>query len=134
MTMKLKVSRFRIRKPDPVASPPLRPVAMAKPQQQAIADDAFMPDPDEDGFGDQTFLSDAKPATATTKPVEAAPQDIEAIRHEGLTGRQLRMARRLAQKHGLPATSDFDAVRLLAQRRDRPVPAFGAAGTCLGRG
>ncbi len=42
--------------------------------------------------------------------------DIDAIRREGLTGRQLRMARRVAQKHNLPATSDFDAVRLLRQR------------------
>jgi hypothetical protein len=39
--------------------------------------------------------------------------DLEQIRKEGLTGRQLRLARRMAQKHGLPATSDFDAVRLL---------------------
>jgi capsular polysaccharide transport system permease protein len=42
--------------------------------------------------------------------------DINAIRREGLTGRQLRMARRVAQKHGLPATSDFDAVRLLREK------------------
>ncbi|RPE67460.1 capsular polysaccharide transport system permease protein [Pacificibacter maritimus] len=40
-------------------------------------------------------------------------QAIDAIRREGLTGRQLRMARRLAQKHNLAPTSDFDAVRLL---------------------
>lgn len=39
--------------------------------------------------------------------------EIDAIRREGLTGRQLRMARRVAQKHGLAPTSDFDAVRLL---------------------
>ena len=112
--MKLKVSRFRIRKSDPVASPPLRPVAMAKPQQQ-VADDAFMPEPGEDGFGDQSFVTAAGPApdTRNAQPAEAAALDIETIRHEGLTGRQLRMARRLAQKHGLPATSDFDAVRLL---------------------
>lgn len=38
---------------------------------------------------------------------------MDAIRREGLTGRQLRMARRVAQKHGLAPTSDFDAVRLL---------------------
>ncbi len=43
----------------------------------------------------------------------SAATDIDAIRQEGLTGRQLRMARRLAQKHGLAPTSDFDAVRLL---------------------
>jgi capsular polysaccharide transport system permease protein len=43
-------------------------------------------------------------------------QTIDEIRQEGLTGRQLRMARRMAQKHGLAPTSDFDAVRLLRVR------------------
>ncbi len=43
----------------------------------------------------------------------AAGTDMDAIRQEGLTGRQLRMARRVAQKHGLAVTSDFDAVRQL---------------------
>jgi capsular polysaccharide transport system permease protein len=42
--------------------------------------------------------------------------NIDEIRREGLTGRQLRMARRVAQKHGLAPTSDFDAVRLLRER------------------
>lgn len=42
--------------------------------------------------------------------------DIDAIKREGLTGRQLRVARRLAQRNGLPATSDYDAVRLLRQK------------------
>ena len=46
----------------------------------------------------------------------AAETDINAIRAEGLTGRQLRMARRVAQKHGLAVTSDFDAVRQLRAR------------------
>lgn len=50
----------------------------------------------------------------TDSPRQVSAEDqIDAIRREGLTGRQLRMARRVAQKHGLPATSDFDAVRLL---------------------
>jgi capsular polysaccharide transport system permease protein len=43
----------------------------------------------------------------------ASENTIDAIRQEGLTGRQLRMARRVAQKHALAPTSDFDAVRLL---------------------
>ncbi len=43
----------------------------------------------------------------------AAAQSIDDIRKEGLTGRQLRLARRMAQKYGLAPTSDFDAVRLL---------------------
>jgi capsular polysaccharide transport system permease protein len=44
---------------------------------------------------------------------EAPGTSIDEIRREGLTGRELRLARRVAQKHGLAATSDFDAVRLL---------------------
>ncbi|WP_456386609.1 capsule biosynthesis protein [Profundibacter sp.] len=43
----------------------------------------------------------------------ATEQSIDDIRKEGLTGRQLRMARRVAQKHGLAPTSDFDAIRQL---------------------
>lgn len=43
-------------------------------------------------------------------------ETIEDIRKQGLTGRELRMARRMAQKHGLAPTSDFDAVRLLRAR------------------
>ncbi|MBC7737010.1 MAG: capsule biosynthesis protein [Candidatus Saccharibacteria bacterium] len=147
MTMKLKVSRFRIRKPEPAAltggqvAPVTanRRVAAVKQTQQLITDDAFMPEEDDDGFGGQSFL---RPVSATTtRPSDTfasdqgpegeadparlgatlyagtagTPAELDAIRQEGLTGRQLRMARRLAQKHDLPATSDFDAVRLLRQ-------------------
>lgn len=62
------------------------------------------------------------PSGGTTAPPSSMPpssspeQDIAQIRQEGLTGRQLRMARRLAQKHNLAATSDYDAVRLLRQQ------------------
>lgn len=60
----------------------------------------------------------APAATAREGQVSSANEisagaTIDEIRHEGLTGRQLRMARRVAQKHGLAPTSDFDAVRLL---------------------
>lgn len=88
--------------------------------------------------GDQTSGQASGQATPDTTPRPTAPQqsptpdkapagdvasarvagadtDIDAIRREGLTGRQLRMARRVAQKNNLPATSDFDAVRLLRQ-------------------
>ncbi|TMV09777.1 capsule biosynthesis protein [Ruegeria sediminis] len=51
----------------------------------------------------------------------AASRELDAIKREGLTGRQLRVARRLAQKHGLPATSDYDAVRLLRQKGIDPL-------------
>lgn len=55
-----------------------------------------------------------------------AETDIDAIRKEGLTGRQLRMARRMAQKHGLAPISDFDAVR---QLRLKGVDPFQSANT-----
>ena len=42
--------------------------------------------------------------------------DDDSPRADGLTGRQLRMARRVAQKHGLQVTSDFDAVQQLRAR------------------
>jgi capsular polysaccharide transport system permease protein len=60
---------------------------------------------------DAVSSSGAK-APKTVAEVSVA-ETIDAIRKEGLTGRQLRMARRLAQKHALAPTSDFDAVRLL---------------------
>lgn len=66
----------------------------------------------EDGFGSEPFPTAIGAGPATPEDV-AANADIDAIKREGLTGRQLRMARRMAQKYGLPATSDFDAVRLL---------------------
>lgn len=72
-----------------------------------------------DGSGKSS--SSDNPAAPREGEVASAAQvagetDMEAIRKEGLTGRQLRMARRLAQKHALAVTSDFDAVRQLRQR------------------
>ncbi|MCC1492794.1 capsule biosynthesis protein [Cognatishimia sp. F0-27] len=61
-----------------------------------------------------------KAPTPAAKPApprpDASATDIAAIRQEGLSGRQLRMARRVAQKHGLEPSSDYDAVRLLRLR------------------
>ncbi|MDU8912716.1 capsule biosynthesis protein [Aestuariicoccus sp. MJ-SS9] len=106
MTTKPKAKKFRIRRsgtvePEGVPGPtpsarPVRAVAASAPPQ-------------------------ARPAAPRDGQVSSAAQvagevDMEAIRKEGLTGRQLRMARRVAQKHGLAPTSDFDAVRLLRAR------------------
>ncbi len=101
MTTTPRASRFRIRRTD----------------FPAPADAADLPfDAPEDGFGAGPFPTAGGPQT----PAPAAPasepvpgEEIDAIRREGLTGRQLRLARRMAQMRGLPATSDFDAVRLL---------------------
>lgn len=117
MTMKLTVKRFRTRRIELPPPPPPRPAKTARAGVGAAgpSDDAFLPGPDADGFGASTFGTAGGPMARPGSP-EAAPTEIDAIRREGLTGRQLRMARRLAQQHGLPATSDFDAVRLLRAR------------------
>ncbi|MFT4151203.1 MAG: capsule biosynthesis protein [Paracoccaceae bacterium] len=104
MTTKPTVDRFRLRRPDPAAAPAAAPPKAPRPEQGL-----FLPDTTDDGFGDEPFPT----ARGSAAPATEAPVEIDAIRREGLTGRQLRMARRVAQKHGLPATSDFDAVRLL---------------------
>jgi len=54
----------------------------------------------------------------------AAEADLEQLRSEGLTGRQLRLAMRVAQRHGIKASSGLEAVRLLRQRGIDP---FGQA-------
>lgn len=53
-------------------------------------------------------------AEAVDDPKEPSQaEQIAAISKEGLTGRQLRMARRVALKNGYEASSDYDAVRQL---------------------
>lgn len=63
--------------------------------------------------------STARAGVVDTPQQVSREEALEAIRKEGLTGRQLRMARRVAQKHNLAVTSDFDAVyQLRAQGID----------------
>lgn len=84
-----------------------RPTAPQTPQRSAA--------PLEGNHPRTPTPSNAAPAAPQQPQVQPAAQEntIETIKREGLTGRQLRMARRLAQKHGLAAVSDFDSVRLL---------------------
>ncbi|WP_354001003.1 capsule biosynthesis protein [Pseudotabrizicola formosa] len=99
----------------PAGSVPPRPVSAPAPE------DGFGADPFPTAGNQVDAMMDAggeSPAPRHPAPAQAGaeqpnPNDIDQIRKEGLTGRQLRMARRMAQKYGLPATSDFDAVRLL---------------------
>lgn len=113
MTTKPKARKFRIKRSPSAdteaATPPAKSAADAAP--------VGMPEPSRPAAPRQPVPEQA----AQTGEVSSAAQvngetDIEAIRREGLTGRQLRMARRVAQKHSLPATSDFDAVRLLREK------------------
>lgn len=107
MITKPTARRFRIR-------PSEFPTPAARDENEGLFD------PPSDGFGDEVFPT-ARAASAPEGDAPARPaagdarqdSEIEAIRREGLTGRQLRLARRVAQKHDLAATSDFDAVRLL---------------------
>ena len=112
--------------PEPGAMPPRMTARerAAKRREQAPQDDAVT-------TKDQATpekQAEGKPASGAESP--AAPTsdatDIETIKREGLTGRQLRMARRVAQKHKLPATSDFEAVRLL---REKGIDPFAASNT-----
>ncbi|HHX89471.1 MAG TPA: capsule biosynthesis protein [Paracoccus sp.] len=106
-------------------------MAMAKLRQGAAA--ARPPAPEEDAApppaadgqtGPDTSMdtgtdtstdtgTDRGTATGAASEVEA---EIAAIRAEELTGRQLRMAMRVAQKHGIKPTSGLEAVRLLRRQ------------------
>ena len=105
MTMNTKPKKFRLRKSGSLVSTP-----ETAPTEKT-----------EDSNGPAN--TPERPPRAEVRVTKRAPDaqridsdlntDLAAIRREGLTGRQLRMARRLAQKHDVPVTSDFDAVRQL---------------------
>lgn len=112
MTTKPKARKFRIRRSAPLnegLTPP-KPEAAQSPD---VAEVAQMPR--TQAATDSTAAAPAHHAV-TGPDAAVAEQDIDSLRKEGLTGRQLRMARRVAQKHGLAVTSDFDAVRQLRAR------------------
>ncbi len=96
MTTKPKAKKFRIRRGASMGSDAQdQHVVRPEPQRQVAA-----------GGGIE--------AGNIASPAQVAGENsLDAIRKEGLTGRQLRMARRVAQKNGLAVTSDFDAVRQL---------------------
>ncbi|MFY0309771.1 capsule biosynthesis protein [Leisingera sp. D0M16] len=129
MTTKPRAKKFRIRRSPAVAG---AGEAGAQPAPQDAAAAAGQPhphaQPDPQAAAAAAAHAAANPAAA--EGAGAAPlsgmvssanetrleTDIDAIRREGLTGRQLRLARRMAQKHNLAATSDFEAVRMLRER------------------
>lgn len=134
MTTKPKARKFRIRKtenaaPTGLADAPGAPMADVAPLSQAAhSEDTSLPIITDDGFGDMALPGSAAAerkrvsVTQDTTAPNTVEDELNAIRAEGLTGRQLRMARRAAQKHGLSASSDFDAVR---QLRNRGLDPFG---------
>ncbi|MFK7744905.1 MAG: capsule biosynthesis protein [Roseobacter sp.] len=97
MTTKPTARKFRIKRTAQATS--------ANPAERALAPEATQNAPSKS--------SAPAPKGSSTGSVAL---ELDSIRREGLTGRQLRMARRVAQKNGLAPTSDFDAVRLLRER------------------
>lgn len=127
MTTKPRAKKFRIRRSSAVADLANATAAAKAGGAQPSAPGTAQPQPAgnakprvEDGFGNQTFPTaaagpepEAKGAAPASNPGSTSIDDIKA---EGLTGRQLRIARRVAQKHGLAPDSDLDAVRLLREK------------------
>ena len=103
MTTKAKALKFRLHPASPLSLPEdadlTRTLATATASAAPIADPAPPGPPEEDAA-------------------------LEAIRAEGLTSRQLRLAKRVAHKHGLTVTSELDAV---AQLRARGIDPFQAS-------
>lgn len=129
MTTKPKAKKFRVRRPEPgqgAATPQTEPRPASTSPGRAAA-------------------PDKTPGTAAASPNPAAgATDLDGIRAEGLTGRQLRLARRVAQKNGFEPASDLDAVRMLRARGIDPfqrssmlelvVPETGGSGGAKGPG
>ena len=107
MTTKSKARKYRIRRNESLVPPAAEPGA---------AGPASEPDVDAQGTPAGAGTAMQGSAGAEAPQPTASAREIEAIRGEGLTSRQLRMARRVAEKHKLAPTSDYDAVRLLRQR------------------
>ncbi|MGY6703653.1 capsule biosynthesis protein [Roseinatronobacter sp.] len=101
----------------PVGSVDTRPPPQGRAEDPAAPrDDAVLVE-----ATDATILHDTDEPRSSehSADVEGAvnvAQSIEAIRSEGLTARQLRMAMRVAQKHGIRATSAYEAVLILRER------------------
>lgn len=100
MTTKPKAARFFLRRMERPAPPPGGELPF---------------DNQEDGFGAMDFRRPEAAAPAPARPAPKPAEDADdaalaAIAAEGLTGRQLRRARMVAQKHGIAPRSDLDAV------------------------
>jgi len=95
------------------------PVQEPAPQRQMLAEDNPVQANEAQKGGRRTIahvVRKTRKPEAQDSTALSATQELEAIRAEGLTGRQLRIARRIAQRNGLNPASDLDAVRQLRKR------------------
>lgn len=99
MSTKPKAARFflrRVERPGPASAPAAEDLPFANT---------------DDGFGGQDFRPPvADVATSPAADPAADEAALAAIAAEGLTGRQLRRARLMAQKHGIAFATDAQAV------------------------
>ncbi len=119
MTTKPKAKKFRIRRSasaEAAASARPAPGAERAPQAARSTPAPQRPAAETPPRPEKIAGPEMRSGEVSSAAQVAGELDMDAIRREGLTGRQLRMARRVAQKHGLAPTSDFDAVRLLRAR------------------
>jgi capsular polysaccharide transport system permease protein len=104
MTTNPIVKRFRLKRGSAPTLPPAKPVRPEAARGAGVQ---------EDGFGAEPFPTAERDILADDG---ATAKALAAIRAEGLTARQLRMARNIAQRHGISAASDHEAVLALRQR------------------
>jgi capsular polysaccharide transport system permease protein len=120
MTTKPKARKFRIRRLVPLTEGLGQAPQAAAPVTSPAAPPPRQPDRGSELLAalqtDQPGMLPDPGHNVDSATYVVAEQDIDAIRREGLTGRQLRMARRVAQKNGLAVTSDYDAVSQLRAR------------------
>lgn len=93
--------------------------ALAAAQAAAVAAGSAPPRPEPAAAPPRPPVSPGALADETAAPAAATPpaeDEVNAIREDDLSGRQLRMAMRVAQRNGIKATSGMEAVRLLRQR------------------
>ena len=120
MTTKPKAKKFRIRRSESLdapaaggAQPNAAPSAAPTRPPVQVVKKGMHPAGAAQTAPDNSAAAPAPQAAPEQPTPQGAEAEIDAIKREGLTGRQLRMARRMAQKNELPATSDYDAVRVL---------------------
>jgi capsular polysaccharide transport system permease protein len=97
-----------------------QPVGALQPAETSAPDATSVPTPQAVSAPSARGLpptSAAAPASnfaaASGEAPGTAEAELSAIRAEGLTARQLRMAMRVATRHGIRATTGYDAVRML---------------------
>ncbi|MCC1482096.1 capsule biosynthesis protein [Roseibaca sp. Y0-43] len=132
MTTPVKSKRFRLRRTDEAAQrATTEPAPRPAPVAEELTPRAVEPTPHRIVLQKRARVSPTegnapKPAPETSPPTAgatakpddglSADTDLDIIRQEGLTARQLRMAMRVAQKHGIRATSAYEAVLMLRKQ------------------